>query len=204
MKKRIIAWEDGTWSTPPVAAHRHGDALIVTAEERSDYWERTLYGFRHDTGHALLVPWDPAEAVEVTFLLEGFTGLYDQAGLMVWHGPQQWIKAGVEISDGVPSLGAVVTDGYSDWSLSPVPEWAGQPVTMRASRLSDGVILRARAGGGSWRTIRVARFAHNDAVHAGPFTCAPTRAGLDVTFVRWLMTAPDEELHTQPPHDVIV
>ena len=97
-------------------------------------WEKTLYGFQRASGHALLAPWVEQSAVEVSFELRGFDGQYDQAGLMLWTSSSQWIKAGVEINDGVPSVGAVVTDEYSDWSLAPVPEWQGSTVTIRASR----------------------------------------------------------------------
>jgi uncharacterized protein len=194
-----IAWQTGTWTTPPVTTSTNDAGhLVVTAVEGSDYWQQTVYGFTHENGHALLAPWHRDQAVEVTFCLDGFTELYDQAGLILWNSPTQWIKSGVEINDGVPHLGAVVTDGYSDWSLAPVPEWSGQNITIRASRMNDGVILRAHADQTAWRTIRVARFPHPDQTQAGPFTCAPTRAGLEVTFTRWVHTAPDRDIHTDP------
>jgi uncharacterized protein len=199
MSAHRIPWHAGTWTTPPANLEHDGEHLIVQAVEGSDYWRDTLYGFRHENGHALLAPWDAASAIEVSFLLSGFDGLYDQAGLMLWHGPQEWIKAGVEVNDGVPHLAVVVTHEHSDWSLAPVPEWAGKQVTVRASRMQDGVILRARAAGGAWRTARVARFAHATGVQAGPLVCAPLRSGLSVTFTRWVHTTPDADLHSDPP-----
>lgn len=206
-----VAWDEGRWTNPPVTARPDGTDLVVEAAEGSDYWQRTLYGFRHGSGHALLAPWDEAAAIEVTFRLSGFDHLYDQAGLMLWRDDTHWVKAGVEINDGVPHLGAVVTDGWSDWSLAPVPDWMGAAVTIRASRHADAVVIRARVEGGPWRTVRVARFggagsatATADAraataAFAGPFTCAPTRAGLTVAFTAWRWTDPDRDLHTDPP-----
>lgn len=205
MIRSRFPWSDGTWTVPPRTVTNEGEALTVEAVEGSDYWERTLYGFQHRDGHALLAPWPASNAVEVSFRLDAecFTGLYDQAGLMLWNGPERWIKAGVEITDGVPHLGAVVTDGYSDWSLAPVPEWMGSVVTVRASRMNDGVILRARAqaGDGAWRTLRVTRFDFDDpgGTQAGPFLCAPTRAGFRATFTSWITTDADTDLHAAPP-----
>lgn len=196
-----IPWTRGSWSRQPLNVTTTDQSLAVVAEEGSDYWEKTLYGFQHDNGHALLAPWEDTEAVEVTFRADCLTELYDQAGLMLWHSPTQWIKTGIEINDGIPHLGAVVTDGFSDWSLSPVPEWGSSVITLRASRNADAVIIRARADDQPWRTIRVARFAHESDKQAGPFVCAPTRAGLEVTFTRWMTTAPDSELHADPPLD---
>ncbi|KHL93430.1 hypothetical protein QW71_23630 [Paenibacillus sp. IHB B 3415] len=196
---RIVAWQDGAWSNEPVSSRVVAGALVAEAAEGSDYWQKTMYGFQHDNGHALLAPWEDAEAMEVSFSLDGFTELYDQAGIMLWHSEEVWIKAGIELNDGIPHVGAVVTDGYSDWSLSPVPEWTGEVITLRASRMKDAVILRARTENHPWRTIRVARFSYEAGKQAGPFLCAPTRPGFQVTFTRWAACAPDTDVHTDPP-----
>jgi uncharacterized protein len=194
MKRRDIAWSDGRWTTEPVSHRQRGDQLVVEAAKGSDFWEKTLYGFQRATGHALLAPWAEQSAVEVSFELRGFDAQYDQAGVFLWTSPTQWIKAGVEINDGVPSVGAVVTNEYSDWSLAPVPEWQGSTVTIRASRCKDAVIIRATATGQSWRTIRVVRFSHGPTLQVGPFLCA----GLEVCFTRWCFTEADPELHWSP------
>ncbi|GGF69144.1 hypothetical protein GCM10010912_12820 [Paenibacillus albidus] len=199
MEVKNIPWATGTWTTPPVSVLEEDGALIVQGAEGSDYWEKTLYEFQHTNGHALLAPWEDDQGVEVTFRLDSFTELYDQAGLMLWVSPLQWIKAGIELNDGIPHIGAVVTDEYSDWSLSPVAEWAGATVTIRASRMGDAVIIRARTEEKPWRTIRVARFPHTSGKQAGPFLCAPTRAGFHVTFTGWRHTLADVDLHTDPP-----
>ena len=199
---RSIPWTSGTWSVSPVKSETVDGSLVVEAVEGSDFWEKTIYKFEHRTGHALLAPWDVTEAIEVSFVLTGFTGLYDQAGIMLWANDTQWIKAGIEfpedINGGAPSLGAVVTDGFSDWSLEPVPDWLDREVTMRASRIADGVIIRARVDAEPWRTIRLCRFDHAEA-QAGPMLCAPTRSGFQVRFTKWSATEPDVDLHADPP-----
>jgi len=199
MSSDFIALLEGKWTKEPVAARMDGDRFVVEAREGSDFWEKTFYGFCHRDGHAILAPWDGTEAIEVSFDLSSFTELYDQAGLMLWHGEDQWIKAGVEVNDGVAHVGAVVTDTYSDWSLSPVPEWGGRIVTIRASYSNESVVIRARTDEHPWRTIRVARFAYPMNKHAGPFLCSPKRAGFEVAFTKWRSTPPDADLHTDPP-----
>lgn len=198
MTKRRIAWNSGQWTTEPVSVAEEGLHLKVESREGSDYWEKTLYGFQRDSGHSLLAAWDKDTAIEVTFELDAFTELYDQAGLMLMNAPGQWIKAGIEINDGIPQLATVVTHEYSDWSLAPVPEWVGERVTIRASRLNDAVIIRARTGKHPWRTVRVAPFPARTASQAGPFVCSPTRSGLIVTFTRWVSTLPDSDIHVDP------
>lgn len=191
-------WELGKWLNPPLSAQKEGDFFKITPEKGRDFWKKTLYGFEFEDGAALLEGWDNSTAVEVSFLLSSFTELYDQAGILLYHGPEQWIKFGVEINDGIPQVSAVVTDGYSDWSLAAVPDWVNEEVTLRASIIKDAVIIRARTQNHPWRTIRVARFPYQTGNQAGPYTCSPTREGLEVTFTRWEFTKPDEDLHTDP------
>jgi regulation of enolase protein 1 (concanavalin A-like superfamily) len=91
----------------------------------------------------------------------------------------------------------------SDWSLAPVPEWAGQRVTIRASRggvAGDAVTLRARTESSGWRTIRVAPFTAGEAT-AGPMVCAPMRGDLEVRFTSWTLGPADADLHEDPPLD---
>ncbi|OBR65038.1 hypothetical protein A7K91_05605 [Paenibacillus oryzae] len=199
MMRRNVRWEEGTWTRSPQSVYQDGGHLIVTAEKESDYWRHTLYGFVHDNGHALLSDWNKESAVEVTFRLESFTQLYDQAGILLYRGEEQWIKAGIEMNDGVPCLAIVVTDGFSDWSLTPVPDWDGEEVTIRASIINDGVIIRARSSRHGWQTVRVARFPYPEGIKAGPMVCSPVGDSLQVTFTRWEWTEADRELHADPP-----
>ncbi len=199
MTSTTVPWSAGTWHNPPKEAREMANHLVVEAMAGSDFWEKTLYGFQHDSGHALLAPWEKGAAIEVSFDLREFTELYDQAGLMLWQGPRHWIKAGVELNDGVPHVGAVVTNEFSDWSLAPVPDWTGSIVTVRASYANGAVVLRASAGGGAWRLLRVAPFPYAADRSAGPFLCSPKRAGFNVTFTRWSRTALDTDLHVDPP-----
>jgi regulation of enolase protein 1 (concanavalin A-like superfamily) len=133
----------------------------------------------------------------VTFLAV-LDELYDQAGVMVRVDEQTWIKAGVEMTDGTPHLGAVVTHGHSDWSMAPVPEYAGREVTVRASRSGDAVTIRARCANGPWRMVRLAPLAPEVTAFAGPFCCSPQREGLRVRFTRFAAGPADAALHATP------
>jgi len=189
-----VDWAAGRWSHDPVAVRADGDALLVTAVEGSDAWRTTSYGFVHDSEHALLAPLPTDRAVEVTFEA-GFDEQFDQAGVFLRASQTTWIKAGVEFADGVPQVGAVVTAPTSDWSVAPVPEWAGRAVTVRASRSGDAVTIRARAEGEPFRLVRVVPLEPGAEIEAGPFVCAPTRAGLVVRFLSWEVGPADAALH---------
>lgn len=193
-ERRRVAWSEARWLNPPAAVAEDGDVLRVTARRGSDFWRTTSYGFVRDDGHALLTDFPAGSSVEIGFVA-AFEELYDQAGLFVRVDERTWIKAGVEMSDGLPQLGAVVTRDGSDWSLAPVPEWLGRRVTIRASRTGDAVTLRARCESEPWRMIRLAPLAPGAQATAGPFCCAPERSGLTVDFHEFSVGPADHSLH---------
>lgn len=189
---RRMAWTDGAWTTPPAAVVEAGAGLEVTAVEGSDAWRHTAYGFVHDTEHALLAPLSVGQAVEVR-LRTTFTGEFDQAGVFVKADDEHWVKAGLEFADGVLNLGAVVTLERSDWSVAPV-DWNGREVTVRVSRSVESLTVRAKVDDEPYRLVRVAPFVGRG-VTAGPFLCAPTRAGFTATFLSWKIVPADSSLH---------
>lgn len=192
--------DSASWTTAPVMSATSGACFCVEAAAGSDFWQETHYAFARDSGHALLVPVGAraaAGSLEVTFRAS-FGQLYDQAGLMLRNNATNWIKAGVEISDGEPHVGAVVTLDRSDWSLSPVPGWANTDVTLRASWAGGAVTVRARSEDGPWQTLRLAPLPVSASTQAGLYVCAPEREGLSVTFSRVTFGTPDRDLHSQP------
>lgn len=187
------SWPPAQWLNEP-AHHTEGTDLVVEAARGSDFWRTTSYGFQRDNGHALLTPLHAGEAVTVGFVAE-FPELYDQAGVFVRASPTTWAKAGLECSDGVAQLGAVVTHDRSDWSMAPVADWAGRLVFLRVSRLGDALIFRARVDETPWRMLRLAYLDPATEVSAGPFCCAPERAGLSVRFRSFTREPGDTTLH---------
>jgi regulation of enolase protein 1 (concanavalin A-like superfamily) len=194
MDPPAIDWQQGEWTTPPVRAERRNGDLLVTAAEGSDAWRHTSYGFVHDTEHALLAPFGHGTAMEVDFSAH-FGEQFDQAGIFVRIDDENWIKAGVELADGIPQVGAVVTRGKSDWSVAPVPEWLGARVTVRVSWSGDALTVRARREGDAFRLVRVIPLEEELAATAGPFVCAPTRSELVVAFHAWRTGPADGALH---------
>ena len=191
MKK--VSWSEGRWSRPPLSIAEVGLALEVEVAAESDWWRHTSYGFIHDDGHALLREFPNETAVEVSFMLN-YSEQFDQAGIFITSGPEHWIKAGVEYCDGLPQVGAVVTQVNSDWSVAPIAEWINEEVTVRVSRSGDAVTVRAGIQG-DLKLVRVAPLDPTRAWQAGPMCCAPTRAGLKITFTRWAVGEADKNLH---------
>lgn len=189
-----IDWNEGRWTHNPSHVEEHDGTLRVRAKEGSDAWRITSYGFIHDSEHALVRPFSTMSAMEVTFKTD-MSQQFDQAGLFIRADDSHWVKAGLEQSDGSLQLGAVVTDGRSDWSVSRTPEWNHRIITMRASWSQNAITLRAKAEGEEFRLVRVLPFDDIQGVEAGPYICAPSRALFTIDFLSWKITDPDSSLH---------
>lgn len=188
-------WPQGVWHNEPRWVTEGGD-LLMTAEPGSDFWRLTGYGFVRDSGHALLTPLPVGSAVEVDMTART-RALFDQAGIMIRRSQLNWVKAGIEHVDGAPHLGAVVTDHHSDWSSHPVPEWEDERVTIRVSRASDSVTVRARGDGGHWQLVRLSPMTGDAFLLAGPYCCAPSGPGYTARFHRFAVTDADASLHEE-------
>jgi regulation of enolase protein 1 (concanavalin A-like superfamily) len=190
---KSVSWSEGKWVTTPLAIEEKNGHLLVTAAEKSDFWRNTSYHFIHDDGHALLKEFPDHSAVEVSFILD-YTGQFDQCGIFIRNTSENWIKTGVEYFDGAPHVGAVVTRNNSDWSMASHPDWFGKVITFRASRDGNAITIRAKADG-EFELVRVAPIDTELDWVAGPYICAPTRAGLVGEFVSWCEGAKDPSLH---------
>jgi len=182
------------WHNKPPIYHVERDTLNVTTAENTDFWRITRYGFIHDNGHlyAMSVDGDFTAQLRVD---ADFKDLYDQAGLMVRIDERQWIKVGVEFSDGQLMLSTVLTNEKSDWAIMPAPAlmssfWIRVTVScgvIRAQYSVDGVI---------WPLLRLAPFPVSNSYLVGPICCTPKRAGLEVKFSEFsVQPALHKDLH---------
>jgi regulation of enolase protein 1 (concanavalin A-like superfamily) len=193
--QQSISWNEGHWTHSPERVEiLDGSTMHVTAKEGADAWRITSYGFINDSEHALIRPFTPNTAVEVTYRSD-MSQQFDQAGLFIRADNKHWVKAGLEQSDGILQLGAVVTNEKSDWSVARTPEWNHQLVTVRASWSNDAITLRAKIENENFRLIRVFPFENGGPVEAGPYICAPSRAGFSINFLSWIVTDADASLH---------
>jgi regulation of enolase protein 1 (concanavalin A-like superfamily)/GNAT superfamily N-acetyltransferase len=190
----------GSWLNPPPAWRLDGDALAIETGAETDFWRDTLYGFRRDTGHALLVPVHGDFTAHVSFE-GGYEALYDQAGLMLRRDDAFWLKAGVEFSDGVANLSVVVTRGGSDWSTTPIAAPVG-PQRLRLTRLGGAVVVQVRDAANRWGLLRVAEFPADAALSVGPMACSPKRGGFRARFTEFRVgPAVSHPLHDENPVD---
>lgn len=183
------------WINEPPAHHREGKALLVTTGKETDFWNNTFYGFRHGNGHFL------AQKVAGDFSLTlkfsaRYETLYDQAGAMLRVDDNNWLKCGVEFTDGQKQFSVVVTrDDQSDWAVMKLDGKTAAPVTLRLTRHAEALRVEIKDGK-RWRLVRLAFLGMGETVEAGPMCCSPIGEGLVVRFDRLKWSEPiDRNLH---------
>jgi regulation of enolase protein 1 (concanavalin A-like superfamily) len=110
------------WLSPPAKFSTGSGRVVITTDPKTDFWQRTYYGFSNDNAHVLYtMTKEPYFSFTVKAAFQ-YRTLFDQCGVAVYLDSGHWAKACVEFhGDGVNWLGSVVTNGgYSDWATSDI------------------------------------------------------------------------------------
>ncbi|MFC4584975.1 DUF1349 domain-containing protein [Sphaerisporangium corydalis] len=177
MTQDFSEWQ---WVNEP-AKWSAGEDLLVTAEALTDLWQVTHYGYSFDTAHVFgrTMPGD----LRVTTTFQGaYTDQYDQAGAMLRIDEKNWIKAGVEYVDGRIHVSAVVTRGFSDWSMLSV-DGPVESVSLELTREGDAVTVKYGLDGADpVNLLRLAYFPPGVPALAGIMCAAPRGEGFETRF----------------------
>jgi len=180
----VTRWNEMNWLNPPPSAKVDGRDLVVETGHETDFWQRTYYGFQHDNGHFLSQSRTGDFTAETRFTGD-YETLYDQAGLMLRHDADHWLKCGIEFTDGAAHLSVVTTvAGRSDWSAFTLPFASADGLGLRLNRLGDALFVQYNPESDTlWRMARLAYFPPElDTVSVGVMACSPTRSGFRVRF----------------------
>lgn len=181
-------FSQGTWLNAPSDWSIDNGVLSLTTDESTDFWRKTHYGFIRDSGHFLQMP--APQAFTASLVFDGqYETLYDQAGIMLRIDAENWIKCGIEHSDGMTNFSIVVTRGKSDWSVIGQPLITG-PQTVRLTAQNDAVIAHFKTPDGTWQLMRVADFPTSSAAMIGPTSCSPERSGFKASFLSLDVSSP--------------
>lgn len=185
-------WNALIWLNPPPLSEITTDGLRLVTGSETDFWQQTYYGFHRDNGHFLHRSRAGDFTAETRFSGR-YETLYDQAGLMIRRDARNWMKCGIEYTDGQCHLSTVVTvDGRSDWSAFALPA----PIStldLKASRLGDALFVQYRTESGQpWHMARLAGFpAEFDLLDVGVMVCSPQRAGFEAVFHHFTLGDPE-------------
>ena len=175
-----IGSDNGTWINEPKTWNRDGNTISLVTDAKTDFWRNTYYGFVRDSGHFL--GFEAGSSFTATVQVTGkFESLYDQAGLMIRIDETQWVKTGVELTDGELFLSTVVTVSNSDWSIAK-PFVELHDFYLRVTVKDGAMRIQASRDGKHWPLARLAPFPVSKRYLVGPMACTPERAGLNVKF----------------------
>jgi regulation of enolase protein 1 (concanavalin A-like superfamily) len=176
------------WRNEPGAWRIESGVLHVKTDPATDFWQKTHYGFMRDSGHFFGV--EVAGDFTAQIYVQGdYEALYDQAGLMVRVDGTNWVKAGVEVSDGELLLGSVLTIDQSDWATGPLQQGT-TGIWLRISVI-DGVLrIQSSVDGLRWPLMRLSPFPKRERYWVGPMCCSPERGGLQVGFTEFTVVSP--------------
>jgi regulation of enolase protein 1 (concanavalin A-like superfamily) len=183
-----------TWLNPPSKWSLDNACLQTTTDAATDFWRETHYGFTRDSGHFFGSPVAGDFTAQLRVRAK-YEALYDQAGIMIRIDDRQWVKAGIENSDGENRLSSVLTIGQSDWAPGaynhdPFSFW------IRATVSGGALRLQISSDGRRWPVFRLAPFPMAATYLVGPMCCTPERAGLEVEFSDFQLEPPlGKDLH---------
>lgn len=169
------------WFNKPPKS-RTGNGLEIWTGEKTDFWQRTHYGFQRDDGHCLFrkVTGDFSITAKMEF---NPATQYDQCGLMIRIDKDNWIKVSCEFeNENISRLGSVVTNlGFSDWASQDIPS-SHRMMYYRVSKRGTDFLAEASYDGDNWFQLRIAHLHALDkkvggdeknGIEAGLYTCSP-------------------------------
>jgi regulation of enolase protein 1 (concanavalin A-like superfamily) len=159
----------------------HGS--LVIKPEKTDFWQKTHYGFEYDNGHCLFhkTSGDFVLSTRVRFFPKH---QYDQAGLMIRMSKDFWLKTSVEYeNEALSRLGVVVTNfGYSDWSTQDFNPTKNE-IELRVGKDGMDYLVEFKLGNAPWSQMRIAHLhKQDDVVQCGLYACSPVDIGYIAKF----------------------
>lgn len=176
--------DKGFWINKPKKFIISKEKIIITTEEKTDFWQRTHYGFRNDNAPAFLFKTD-REAFSFT-VKTAFNSkrVYDQCGIIIYQNSDNWFKASIEYENEIyQRLGSVVTNnGYSDWATTDIEADINE-MYYRLSRKGNDFYLESSADGTNFKQMRIFHlFEAKNEINIGIYACSPSESTFDAVF----------------------
>ena len=144
----------GRWINKPKNCRIRHDSVEIVTEPKTDFWQRSYYGFRHDNAPALL-PDSDKNFTFTTRVQFDYKKQFDQCGLILYIDNKNWFKASIEYENEVFSrLGSVVTNlGYSDWATTDIE--APTSIWYRLNRRGPDFMIESSSNGHDYQQMRI-------------------------------------------------
>ena len=108
------------WTREPEGFEVKGDTILITTAPKTDLWQRTYYHFQNDNAPVLQMK--TREKFFSFVVKTDFTGShhrFDQCGIVMYLGSENWLKGSVERFCGIRERGVPASGQRSDeqWLL---------------------------------------------------------------------------------------
>ena len=165
--------DDFFWLNEP-KKYFFDQGLHLITKSKTDFWQKTHYGFRRDDGHCLLtnIQGDFSLKTRVHFNPKS---QYDQCGIIARIDSENWIKCSIEYEDQeISRLGSVVTNyGFSDWATQDISSDI-KSVMYQLSKREQDFLLEYSLDGRKWYQMRVAHLHQfKGSIDVGIYACSP-------------------------------
>ena len=144
----------GSWLNKPIQCHVTETSVVIYTEPKTDFWQRTYYGFRNDNAPAFLFETGENFTLSAKAKFE-YEKQFDQCGLIIYLDSENWFKSSIEYENELFSrLGSVVTNsGYSDWATSDIV--LPSEMWYRLSRRGPDFLIEYSQDGNSYKQMRI-------------------------------------------------
>lgn len=188
----------GCWLNKSESCFIDSEAVVIKTTPKTDFWQRSYYGFRNDNAPALQFESDTnfTFTVKVNF---DYKSLFDQCGIIIYLDSENWLKASVEYENEMFSrLGSVVTNlGYSDWATTDIDTISS--IWYRLSRRGPDFLVESSFDGVNFKQMRIFHLhelgetteqmgrsnpplVSEHPVTFGVYACSPTESSFVATF----------------------
>jgi len=176
--------KEANWFFEPGKHKIETDKVTISTDPKTDFWQKTYYGFQNDNTHLLYNTTDEqffSFTVKVGFK---YNALFDQCGIVIYQDSENWVKAGIEYhNDETMWLGSVVTNrGFSDWATVDIDSNINS-MWYRLSRRESDFLFEYSLDGISFKQMRIFHLLEcKGKINFGLLACSPGQSTFDAVF----------------------
>ena len=178
------------WIFEPKKYTMSDKKITIKTEPKTDFWQRTYYGFRNDNAPSLLINTEEKFFSFVVKTEFNSTHRFDQCGVIIYQDSDNWFKASIEYENQeYQRLGSVVTNhGYSDWATRDIPA-DSKVMYYRLSRRESDFCIENSYDGINFKQMRIFHlFEGADTIQIGLYACSPEESSFTATFTEMMFT----------------
>lgn len=181
---------EAKWIFEPKTYSVSNEKIIIKTEPKTDFWQRTYYGFQNDNAPALLVNTNEKNFSFIVKTQFDSSHRFDQCGVIIYQNSDNWFKASIEYeNDEYQRLGSVVTNhGYSDWATTDISA-KHREMYYRLSRRESDYCIESSYDGIDFKQMRIFHlFEGADEINIGVYACSPENSSFNAVFTEMKFT----------------